>query len=71
MATGGTGDILSGILAGLVGQTPDHLLEAVIAGVYLHGLAGDLAAEAIGERGMIATDLLKTLPGAMRRAMTA
>jgi len=71
MATGGTGDILSGILAGLVGQTPDHLLEAVIAGVYLHGLAGDLAAEAIGERGMIATDLLKTLPGAMRRAMQA
>jgi NAD(P)H-hydrate epimerase len=71
MATGGTGDILSGILAGLVAQTPDHLLEAVIAGVYLHGLAGDLAAEAIGERGMIATDLLKTLPGAMRHATKA
>lgn len=71
MATGGTGDILSGILAGLVAQTPDILLEAVIAGVYLHGLAGDIAAEAIGERGMIATDLLKSLPGAMRRAMQA
>ena len=71
MATGGTGDILSGILAGLVAQTPDNLLEAVIAGVYLHGLAGDLAAEAIGERGMIATDLLKTLPAAMRHAATA
>jgi NAD(P)H-hydrate epimerase len=71
MATGGTGDILSGILAGLVAQSPDKLLEAVIAGVYLHGLAGDIAAEAIGERGMIATDLLKSLPGAMRRAMQA
>jgi len=69
MATGGTGDILSGILAGLIAQSPEQLLEAVIAGVYLHGLAGDLAAEAIGERGMIATDLLKTLPGAMRRVM--
>jgi NAD(P)H-hydrate epimerase len=71
MATGGTGDILSGILAGLVAQAPDNLLEAVIAGVYLHGLAGDLAAEAIGERGMIATDLLKTLPGAMRHTKKA
>jgi NAD(P)H-hydrate epimerase len=71
MATGGTGDILSGILAGLVAQTPEHLLEAVIGGVYLHGLAGDLAAEAIGERGMIATDLLKTLPASMRQAAKA
>jgi len=66
MATGGTGDILTGILAGLVSQFPDRISEAVIAGVYLHGLAGDIAAEQDGELTMIATDLIAHLPAAFR-----
>jgi NAD(P)H-hydrate epimerase len=43
MATGGTGDILSGMIAGLIAQNPDHIADAVIAAVHLHGLAGDVA----------------------------
>ena len=44
MATGGTGDILTGMVAGLIAQHPQHALEATALAVYLHGLAGDLAA---------------------------
>jgi len=64
MATGGTGDILTGILAALMAQYPDHLEQAIIAGVWLHGAAGDNACEAMGERSLIATDLLSALPKA-------
>jgi NAD(P)H-hydrate epimerase len=64
MATGGTGDVLTGIIAGIVSQFPDRIRDAVIAAVYLHGLAGDFAAKKMGERSMIATDLIKQLPAA-------
>jgi ADP-dependent NAD(P)H-hydrate dehydratase / NAD(P)H-hydrate epimerase len=57
MATGGTGDVLTGIIAGLLAQKPDDALGATIAAVYLHGLAGDLAASRVGTRAMIASDL--------------
>lgn len=67
MATGGTGDILTGITAGMLAQNPKHEFEAVLAAVYLHGLAGDVAQENLGEHSMVATDLLKTLPEAFRR----
>lgn len=67
MATGGTGDILTGIIAGLIAQFPDRLMEAVTAAVHLHGLAGDVARETMGEQALVATDLVKTLPEAMRR----
>ena len=67
MATGGTGDILTGMTAGLMAQHPNQALEAVIAAVYLHGLAGDVACEAKGEHSLIATDLLDGLPEAFRR----
>jgi hydroxyethylthiazole kinase-like uncharacterized protein yjeF len=67
MATGGTGDILTGMVAGLMAQNPDRTLEAVIAAVYLHGLAGDVARESMGEHSLVATDLLKALPEAFRR----
>jgi hydroxyethylthiazole kinase-like uncharacterized protein yjeF len=68
MATGGTGDILTGIVAGLMAQHPTRIFEAVIAAVYLHGLAGDIARESMGEHSLVATDLLKALPEAFRRA---
>ena len=67
MATGGTGDILTGMMAGLIAQNPDHIVEAVIAAVHLHGLAGDVARESMGEHSLVATDLVKALPEAFRR----
>jgi hydroxyethylthiazole kinase-like uncharacterized protein yjeF len=67
MATGGTGDILTGMVAGLIAQNPDRIADAVIAAVHLHGLAGDVARESMGEHSMVATDLLGALPEAFRR----
>jgi NAD(P)H-hydrate epimerase len=67
MATGGTGDVLTGITAGLVAQNPKRPFESVIAAVHLHGLAGDMACERIGEQALIATDLVQALPEAIRR----
>ncbi len=64
MATGGTGDILTGMVAGLIAQHPQHALAATALAVYLHGLAGDLAAESVGERSLVATDLVRFLPQA-------
>lgn len=65
MATGGTGDVLTGVIASLMGQglSPE---EASINGVYWHGLAGDLAADRIGERGLLAGDVLDRLSEAER-----
>ncbi|MBI5038548.1 MAG: NAD(P)H-hydrate dehydratase, partial [Nitrospirae bacterium] len=65
MATAGTGDALTGIIAGLIAQGMD-LSAAVRLGVYLHGLAGDLAAKDIGMVGMIAGDLIARIPAAIR-----
>jgi hydroxyethylthiazole kinase-like uncharacterized protein yjeF len=66
MATGGTGDVLTGITAGLVAQFPDQLDLALLAAVYLHGRAGELGAAELGEKSLIATDLFRFLPEAMR-----
>jgi ADP-dependent NAD(P)H-hydrate dehydratase / NAD(P)H-hydrate epimerase len=71
MATGGTGDILTGMVAGMLAQNPEHAFEAVLAAVYLHGLAGDVAAEGMGEQGLVATDLISALPEAFRRIRAA
>lgn len=71
MATGGTGDILTGMVSGLIAQHPDRIAEAVIAAVHLHGLAGDVARESMGEHSMVATDLLQALPEAFRRTQAA
>jgi NAD(P)H-hydrate epimerase len=57
MATGGTGDVLTGVIAGLLAQKLDDPLGATIAAVYLHGLAGDVAASKLGVRAMIASDI--------------
>lgn len=67
MATGGTGDILTGIVAGMTAQHPQRALEATVLAVYLHGLAGDLACEAVGENSLVATDLLRFLPQAFAK----
>jgi NAD(P)H-hydrate epimerase len=68
MATGGTGDVLTGVVAGLIAQYPRQALEATALAVYLHGLAGDLAYEALGENSLVATDLLRFLPQAFAQA---
>jgi NAD(P)H-hydrate epimerase len=68
MATGGTGDVLTGLLAGLVAQYRDRPIhEVAAAAVYLHGLAGDLAAEQTGQASLIAGDLLAALPRAYKQ----
>ncbi|MBI5698941.1 NAD(P)H-hydrate dehydratase [Candidatus Saganbacteria bacterium] len=67
MATAGVGDVLAGMIAGLAGQgIKTH--DAAILGVYLHGLAGDLAAKEKGEYGMIASDLVEKIPAAILKA---
>ncbi len=68
MATGGTGDVLTGLIAGLLAQFPGHLEAALLAAVYLHGRAGELGAVKFGEKSFIATDLFQFLPEAMREA---
>lgn len=65
MATGGTGDILTGLIAGFLGQFPKEPDIAIAAAVYLHGLAGELGAAALTEKCLVATDLLRYLPAAM------
>ncbi len=65
MATGGTGDILTGMVAGLVAQHPKEWKLAVAAAVWLHGRCGELGALKWGEESMLATDLLDFLPQAI------
>jgi NAD(P)H-hydrate epimerase len=59
MATGGTGDILTGTIAAFLAQFPDQPEKAVAAAVYVHGRAGELGAAALGEKALVATDLLR------------
>ena len=66
MATAGTGYVLAGIIAGLVAQSIIPI-EAVKAGVFLNGLAGDLVAEEKGGYGLIASDIIERIPQAMKR----
>src|ERR1039457_1645470 len=66
MGKGGSGDILTGMIAGMVAQFPQQADQAVAAAVYLHGLAGQLGAQTLGEKCLIATDLLRYLPQALR-----
>jgi NAD(P)H-hydrate epimerase len=65
MATGGTGDILTGMVAGLTAQHPSNWKRAVIAAVWLHGRAGDLGEQELGQECFLATDILRYLPAAM------
>jgi hydroxyethylthiazole kinase-like uncharacterized protein yjeF len=63
MATGGTGDVLAGLIGALIGQGL-NAFDAACLGVYLHGLAGDLAAKRLGVWSMLAGDLAEELPNA-------
>jgi NAD(P)H-hydrate epimerase len=65
LGTGGSGDILTGLIAAFLAQFPETPDRAVAAAVYLHGLAGELGARALGEKCLIATDILERLGAAM------
>lgn len=66
MATAGMGDVLTGIIAAMVSQKLNPV-DAAVAGVYLHSVAGDIAAESKGIYSLIATDVIEVLPQAFRR----
>jgi ADP-dependent NAD(P)H-hydrate dehydratase len=66
MAKGGSGDVLTGLIAALLAQGMPAL-EGTLLSVYLHGLAGDLAANLLGEQAMLPTDLVEALPLAYRK----
>ncbi|HYT07253.1 MAG TPA: NAD(P)H-hydrate dehydratase [Rugosimonospora sp.] len=70
MATGGTGDVLTGMLAGLTAEFGTKNWERVLGlGVHLHGLAGDVAAERLGEAPLVASDVIEALPEAYARLL--
>ncbi|MEM7803154.1 MAG: ADP/ATP-dependent (S)-NAD(P)H-hydrate dehydratase, partial [Chloroflexota bacterium] len=66
LATAGSGDVLAGIIASLMGQGVSPLKGTVVAG-YLHGLAGEVAAQSFGDRGLLASELIDYLPEAIKR----
>ncbi len=70
MATGGSGDVLAGMIGGILAQNRDHGLDLFTCanlGVYLHGLCGDAAAHELGEYSLMASDLINALPKVLRR----
>lgn len=70
MATGGTGDVLSGMIGGLLAQKVD-VATAAVAAVYLHGLAGEIAAERLTEPAMLAGDLADAIGDAIKMTQAA
>jgi hydroxyethylthiazole kinase-like uncharacterized protein yjeF len=66
LATAGTGDVLAGMIVSMVAQNQGTPIDAAICAVYLHGLAGDLAAKEKTQHGMTATDLMEMLPNAFK-----
>jgi NAD(P)H-hydrate epimerase len=69
LASAGTGDVLAGAIAGLAAQGLP-LFDAAALGVYIHGQAGDMVRDVIGDTGMTATDLLSAIPPAIKRLKT-
>jgi NAD(P)H-hydrate epimerase len=61
MARGGSGDLLAGMIAGLVAQGY-QLMQAAMLGTFIHGTCGDVAAKTISEAGMTPTDMIEILP---------
>ncbi len=66
MATGGTGDVLAGLIAGFLAQGMEPF-DAAALGVYAHGLAGEIAKRAVGEVSMVASDVLESVPAALKQ----
>ena len=69
MATAGSGDVLTGIITALAGQGLNNF-DAAVMGIYIHGLAGDIAAENLGQTSLISTDIIDALPEAFKRSET-
>ncbi len=70
MATAGSGDVLAGIIGGILAQSKDGrltMLEVAALGVYIHGLCGDIAAAQLGEYSVIASDIIASLPKVLRQ----
>jgi len=67
MATAGSGDVLTGAITALAGQGLNNF-DATVLGVYIHGLAGDIAAEKVGQVSLMTTDIIESLPDAFMRA---
>jgi NAD(P)H-hydrate epimerase len=65
MASAGQGDVLTGIISGFIAQKIP-ILESILAAVYIHGAAGDIALSEMGERGLIASDVINNLPKAIQ-----
>lgn len=65
LSKAGTGDVLSGVIGSLIGQGMDRFAAAV-AGAWIHGKAGEFAGESLGLRGVLATDVIRSLPAAIR-----
>ncbi len=70
LGTGGTGDILTGLISGFLAQFPKDPDRAVAAAVYLGGLAAEIGARALGEKSFIATDILSYLPDAIKNCIS-
>ena len=66
MATAGSGDVLTGVITALLGQGLSGF-DAAVMGVYIHGLAGDIATEKLGQVSMITTDIIDNLPFAFKK----
>ena len=70
MATAGSGDVLSGMIAAMIIQEK-NLLDAILAAVYVHGLSGDFGMEKVGERALTAANIITYLPSAVKRLSSA